>query len=136
MSKNLPFKKVDRSKYLDFKNVADNFKEAAEIANEFGYFNAAGVLIIHSAIALADAITIKFSSKKMKGESHYDVIALLQSELPDHIKNSNAVQHFSKLIDHKNLVSYSGDIYYKKDIDKLFKSFNRFSNWAKKILED
>jgi hypothetical protein len=127
--------RIDNNKYLDFIKVAQNFKDGAELAFEFGYYNAAGVLIVHSAIALADSITIKYSSSKIKGDSHYDVIALLKNVLPPKLINDSAIDHLKKIIDQKNLVSYSGDIYHKSDITKLHKHFLRFSNWANSILE-
>jgi hypothetical protein len=120
--------KIESRKYLDFIKVADNFKDGAELAFEFGYYNAAGVLFVHAAIALADSITIMYSSTKIKGESHYDVIALLNNVLPPKLKKDAAIDHLKKLIDQKNLVSYSGDIYRKADIVKLQKHFLRFSN--------
>lgn len=134
MTKNLPTRKIEQTRYLDFTKVAENFKEAGEMALEFGYYNAAGVLIIHSAIAYSDAITIKLSSQKMKGDSHYDVIALLNDVIPPEKKNKRAFSHLNKLIDHKNLVSYSGDVYQKSDIEKLKKHFDRFMIWAISIL--
>ena len=127
--------RIDNNKYLDFIKVAENFKNGAELAIEFGYYNAAGVLIVHSAIALADSITIKYSSSKIKGDSHYDIIALLKNVLPPKLMNDSAVDHLKKIIDQKNSVSYSGDIYHKADIAKLNKHFVRFSGWANSILE-
>lgn len=135
MAKNLPTRRIEQTRYLNFKKVAESFKEAGQMAFEFGYFNAAGVLVIHSAIAFADAITIKLSSQKMKGDSHYDVIALLSEVVPPEKKNEKALSHFNKLIDHKNLVSYSGDVYRKSDVEKLMKNFERFISWAKSLLD-
>jgi hypothetical protein len=135
MVSKIPYRKINHSKYLDFIKVAENFKEGAELAFEFGYYNAAGVLIVHSAIALADSITIKYSSSKIKGDSHYDILALLKNVLPPKLKNDTAIDHLKKIIDQKNLVSYSGDIYHKSDITKLNKHFLRFYNWAILILE-
>jgi hypothetical protein len=135
MASKAPYIKIPNSKYLDFIKVAENFEDGAELAFEFGYFNAAGVLIVHSAIALADSITIKYSSSKIKGDSHYDVIALLKNVLPQKLKNDSAIDHLKRIIDQKNLVSYSGDIYHKSDITKLHKHFLRFSNWANSVLE-
>ena len=136
MAKKLPSKKINHSKYLDFKKVAENFRDAAELAFEFGYYNAAGVLIIHAAIAYADSITIKVAFQKMSGDSHYDVITLLKSVIPPQYKKNTAFNHFKKLIDHKNFVSYTGDIYRKDDMEKLGKHFYRFEKWAKSILEE
>lgn len=134
MASKIPSVRIDNHKHLDFIKVAENFKNGADLAFEYGYFNAAGVLIVHSAIALADSITIKFSSSKIKGDSHYDILALLKNVLPPKLKNDSAIDHLKKIIDQKNLVSYSGDIYRKSDIVKLNKHFERFSTWAKKIL--
>lgn len=136
MAKNFPTKKIDQTRYLDFQKVAENFKDAGEMAFEFGYYNAAGVLIIHAAIAFADAVTIKLASQKIKGDSHYDVIAFLNEVVPPENKSKRSFSHLNKLIDHKNLVSYSGDVYQKGDIEKLKKHFDRFTNWTNLILED
>ena len=135
MAKNFPSKRIDRSKFLDFQKVANSFIEGGKLANEFGYYNASGVLVIHAVIALADALTIKFASRKAKGDSHYDIITLLKDSIPENFMNNNAINNFKKLIDHKNIVSYSGDIYYKKDIDKLMKQYDRFANWAINLLQ-
>ena len=135
MPSKLTSARIDNTKYFDFIKVAENFKNGAELAIEFGYHNAAGVLIVHSAIALADSITIKYSSSKIKGDSYYDIIALLKNVLPPKLMNDSAIDHLKKIIDQKNSVSYSGDIYHKSDIIKLNKHFMRFSGWANSILE-
>lgn len=135
MVKKITSKKYENRKFRDFLKVAENFKNAADLAIEFEYYNAAGVLIIHSAMAYADSITIKLSSQKTTGDSHYDIIALLKNIVPTESKNKSALDHFKKLIDHKNIVSYSGDVYTKSDLDKLNKHFARFSFWADTILD-
>lgn len=135
MVRKVPRKNVDSYKYNNFNKVAKSFFEGAKLAYDFEYYNAAGVLIIHSAIALADSITVKNLEAKCSGDNHYEVIKLLEEALFSEKQNKRANSHLGKLIDHKNIVSYSGDIYYKKDIDKLFKHYDRFANWAKDILE-
>ncbi len=135
MVKKVPRRKFNSIKSNDFNNVSESFIKGAELAYEFEYHNAAGVLIIHAAIALADAVTIKLSSQKCSGDNHYEIISLLKDVTPDSKLKNNAVNQFKNLIDHKNAVSYSGDIYLKKDLDKLFKHFDRFSKWAQSILE-
>lgn len=134
MVKKVPRKKYDSSKYSNFLKVADNFSQAADIAAEYEYFNAAGVLIIHSAIALADAVTIRFSSSKCTGENHYEVIKLLKESVPNTKSAAKAVTHFEKLIDHKNAVSYQGELYNQSDNIMLMKHFKRFEKWIKSVL--
>jgi len=129
MVRKVPRKKIDINKFSNFIKVSENFYEGAKNANKFEYYNAAGVLVIHAAIALADSVTIKYSGEKCSGDNHYEIIGLLNEKTPESRLKTNALNQFKKLIDHKNIVSYSGDIYTKQDIAKLFKYFERFSNW-------
>lgn len=134
MVKKTRAKTFDSVRYKNFLSVASNFEEAAALAFEFEYLNAAGVLYIHSAIALADAITIKLASQKSSGDNHYEVINLIEKVVPVNWINKKAVTNFKSLIDHKNLISYTGDIYHKKDIDKIKRYFTNFKVWAVSLL--
>lgn len=125
----------DSNKSKGFISVAKNFEEAAYLAFEYEYYNAAGVLYIHSAIAYADAITIKLGSIKSSGDNHYQVIHLLESVVPPNRADKKAITNFKSLIDHKNLISYTGDIYHKKDIDKIMRYFNKYKDWVNLILD-
>ncbi|MBK6912303.1 MAG: hypothetical protein IPH11_00950 [Ignavibacteriales bacterium] len=136
MVKRVSSKVYDSVKYKNFIKVADNFKEAADLAFEFEYFNAAGVLYIHSAIAYSDAITIKLSGKKSSGENHYQVIQLLEDIIPKVRVDNKAFNNLKTLIDHKNLISYTGDVYQKKDLEKIRKSFHRYREWVVFLLRD
>jgi len=126
---------VDRTTYLNYRAVADNFFLGAEVAREYEYWNAAGVLIIHAAIALADAICIKFGGVKSRGENHYETISLLEEFIAPGEQKAKALNHFRKIIDHKNLVSYSGEIYERKDVAQLWKWLERFRSWAFDVLK-
>ena len=76
----------------------------------------------------------KLSGKKSSGDSHYDIIELLRLVTPPSANKNKSLDQFKKLIDHKNKVSYYGDIYYKKDVDKLIKHFVRFKSWAESLI--
>ncbi len=130
-----PRKKVDSSRYLGFKEVAINFYEGGKIAAEYSYYNAACLLIVHSAIAYSDAISVKQRGVKIQGENHYEIISLLDDLIAHTEEKKNALKHLKSIIDHKNRVSYSGDVYHKKDIDSLWKHFERFKVWCDKILK-
>jgi len=65
MTRKTSFKIVDSHNYKNFLKVAENFFNGSKLAFEFEYWNAAGLLVIHAAIALADSVTIKKSSKKI-----------------------------------------------------------------------
>ena len=135
MVKHPPVKKVNKDKYLSFVHVAESFAGAANVAKEFDYPNAAGVLIIHAVIAYADALTIKREGLKCKGENHYEVISLLSDKMPFSSDRQKALDHFNAVISHKNMISYHGQIYTKGDVNKLFKHAERFISWARLNLE-
>jgi len=129
-------KSVDKVKAGDYKKVAENFYGGAVIAKDFEYWNAAGVLIVHSVIAFADAICIKIGGVKCQGEDHLQVIKLLREILSASSENKKAFVHLEKIIAHKTSVSYSGDVYGEKDIDNLWKNFERFKSWAEEQLSN
>jgi len=135
MVKKVTRKEVQAVNYKRFKSVAENFYKGAEIAEEFEYYNAAGLLLVHAAIALADAVTIRYSSKKCTGENHYEIISLLNEVVQKGTNTKSALHHLEKIIDHKNIVSYNGEIYSKKDINEMKKHFERFKQWAEGMLK-
>ena len=125
---------IERSKASDYKKVAQNFFDGASLAREFEYWNAAGVLVVHAAIAWSDAIAIKLGGVKSRGTDHHDTIALLEELVAGDDDNKKAMQHLRRIIDHKNAVSYSGEIYERADIEQLWKLISRFRDWAIEIL--
>ncbi len=135
MSSKSPKKKIEPARYLDFLEVAKNFYEGAKVASEYSYYNAAGVLIVHSAIAYSDAISIKNKGIKIQGDNHYEIISLLDDLIAPSEKKKKAIIQLKHIIDHKNKVSYSGDIYSKKDIELLWKQIDRFKAWAEELLK-
>ncbi len=128
--------KVDSIKWKDYKKVAESFSGGADVAREYEYWNAAGVLIVHSAIAYADAISIKTRGEKSQGEDHNQTVFLLKEILAATDENKKAFAHLEKIIAHKTSVSYSGDVYDMKDVDNLWKYFERFKRWAESSLKD
>ena len=74
-------RQVDRSRWRQFSAVGEHFAQAAQLATEFQYWNAAGVLQVHAAIALTDALTIKAGGVKSAGEDHLLAADLLETVL-------------------------------------------------------
>ncbi len=135
MTSKSPRKKIEPSRYQGFRNVAESFYEGAKIAFDYTYFNAAGVLFVHSAIAYSDAISIRIKGIKIQGENHYETISLLNDLIPQSEGKTKALNHLQYIIDQKNKLSYSGDVYHKKDIEILRKHFERFKTWADRLLK-
>lgn len=135
MTSRSPRKKIDSNRYIGFKEVAKNFYEGAKIASEYSYYNAAGVLIVHSAIAYSDSVSIKNGGVKIQGDNHYEIISLLDDLIPHSADKKKALNQLKIIIDHKNKVSYSGDVYHKKDIDALWKHFERYKVWVDELVK-
>src|SRR5690554_2476150 len=125
---------TDKSEFSKYRTLADNFYKGAIAEMKAGRWNPAGVLMVHSAIAFADAASVKYGGVKSKGDDHQDVVRLLDELLPFSEAKKNALNQLERLIAHKTSVSYSGEIYDDKDIEKLLKHFERFKSWIEKQL--
>lgn len=127
---------VDKAQALKYKAIADNFYVGAISEKNLKRWNAAGLLIVHAAIAYADAITIKYGGVKNKSENHQDVVKLLENLMHDNESKKSALNQLERLIAHKSTVAYSGEIYDEQDIEKLFKHLERFKAWAEKLINN
>ncbi|MDI6779025.1 MAG: hypothetical protein QME25_02340 [Bacteroidota bacterium] len=135
MAKRISRKLVNRQKYYDYNIVAQQFYEAAKVAKDFKYWNAAGVLIVHAAIAYTDAISIKNSGQKSSSENHEDAIALVDSLAADGDEKKKAMNQLRKIIAEETMVFYAGDLYDEKDVENMWKWLLRFRNWAVGIVD-
>lgn len=122
---------VPRSKSADYARVAESFFNGAEVAKEFEYWNAAGVLVVHAAIAYADAVAIAAGGVRSRGEDHMAATNLLREVANLDENGQRAIRHLERMIEEKNRVSYEGEIYFRKDIDELWKHLTRFRGWAR-----
>jgi hypothetical protein len=129
-------KSVDKSVAKNYKMVAESFFNGAEVAKEYEYWNATGVLIVHAAIAYSDAICIKYGGTKSQSEDHHQIVDLVKEMVAESKEKKSALNQLERIIEHKSSVSYSGNIYEKKDIDLLWKYVVRFKSWAEKLLSE
>lgn len=134
MSKRRGRKSIQYIRYKEFLKVAEHFYSAASDSMELEYWTAAGVLIVHSAIAYADALSIKISATKSAGEDHEDTIALLEEVVADNEEKSKAINQLRRIIEEKTRVSYLGELYTASQIKEIWKRLERFRKWAKDII--
>jgi hypothetical protein len=114
--------------------VADHFFDAAQTAMALEYWTAAGVLIVHSAIAYADARSIRLSGQKSAGENHEDAIALLETIVADSEEKIKALNQLRRIIMEKTAVSYMGEMFSASQTKELWKRLERFRFWAERVL--
>jgi hypothetical protein len=125
---------VDREKAGDYASAGEQFFQAAGLAREFEYWNAAGLLYVHSAIAFADAVAIARRGEKSTSENHMDALALFEEAL-ENVKGKNeATEHLRRLIDEKNRVSYMGISIRRADLEKMETRVDRFRVFALRML--
>jgi len=127
-------KSIPRHRFMEYQNVADHFYGAAKDSMELEYWTAAGVLIVHSAIAFADALSIKLSGVKSVGENHEDAVVLVENAVADGEGKTRAINQLRRIIEEKTKVSYLGDLYSPSQSKELWKRLERFRKWVKEIL--
>lgn len=117
-----------------FARVARQFLDTSELAQEVGYWTAAGLLLVHGAICLADAVTIKLKSVKSTSDDHKDAVALLGEVAAAIEGRKEALMHLERIIAEKNKVAYGGISYRQEDVDRLALHADRFRRFAEKVL--
>ena len=127
-------KTIPRHNFKKYLNVAEHFYQAAKDSLELDYWTAAGVLIVHSAIAFSDALCIKLSGVKSVGENHEDAIELLEKTIGNTDEKSSAINHVKRLIEEKTKVSYLGELYSSAQTKEMWKRLERFRKWSLTIL--
>lgn len=135
MAKRSGRKTVPRHRYNDYIKVAEHFYIAAQDSMELDYWTAAGVLIVHSAIAFSDALCIKLGGVKSTADNHEDAITLLESIVAQSSDKTRAINHFKRIIEEKTKVSYLGELYTGKQTNDMWKRLDRFRKWVLEVLE-
>lgn len=125
---------VDRARYREYYSVAEHFFVAAKDSLDLGDWTAAGVLIVHAAIAYADALCIRSAGEKSSGENHEDALSLLDQVVPEGEEKANALNQLHRIIEQKTKVSYLGNLYTARQCHDLWKRLQRFREWAQGIL--
>lgn len=135
MGKRTPQRRVERTRSDDYAAVARSFLEAAKVALEFRYFNAAGLLSIHSAIAFADTVTVRKLGERSTAESHDQVVDLLSRAAGAQVGFRQAVTHLTRLLNEKNRTAYTGELSTESTAADLLTHADRFAEWAQAMAE-
>lgn len=91
MAKERGKKSIPKHRYKDYQNVAEHFYNAAKDSIDLEYYTAAGVIIVHSAIAYTDALCIKLAGVKSIGEDHDNAILLVEKVVADSEEKVKAI---------------------------------------------
>lgn len=81
-----PTMRVDRDEWRKYERTGRSLLDAAVTLAEYseeGHGNALGILVVHAAIAYADALCIHAAGCKSKSGEHAEVADLLEQVVPD-----------------------------------------------------
>lgn len=135
MAKQTRRTRIDPAQSRSFRATAGQFLKAAGLAREHDYWNAAGLLIVHAAIAYADAVAIRLAGVKSTSDNHQDAVQLLADAAVRERDRDRALGHLKRIIEEKSRVSYSGEAFRKSEIDALETHAERFRDWCEAVLE-
>ncbi len=125
---------VERGESGRFAEAGAQFAQAAGLAREFEYWNAAGLLYVHAAIAFADAVSIARRGEKSTSENHLDALALFDVAASGLKGRDEASEHLRRIVEEKSRVSYSGLSFRRADLEKLARHAERFRAFAESLL--
>lgn len=134
MAKRRGRKSVSRTHYTKYKNVAEHFYDAAKDLMDLEDWTAAGVIIVHSAIAFTDALCIKLSGVKSIGEDHEGAVTLLENTVAESDEKLKAINQLKRIIEEKTKVSYLGELYSQTQAIEMWKRLERFRQWTNTII--
>lgn len=117
-------------RYVD---KADHFLQGMRLlSGDFGaYRTSIGLLAIHSAISLNDAIRAGVTGQSSKSEDHSSAARELEricSELK--VEKMPGLRHLSSLLSRKSDIAYGDQRIDDNDVKSVMDRAERFANWA------
>lgn len=99
---------LERIRYRDYRNRAEEFRRAMRDEADFERFNAAALLGIHALVSLTDALTVLVVGRRSASERHADAVTLLReaSGLRGVQKSNKAFRRLGDVLSQKNAVAY------------------------------
>jgi len=95
------------------------------------YRTGIGLLAIHSAISLSDAITVGLTGERGTYQDHAQAARDLERFCSSNrIANTKGIGHFKWLLARKNAVAYQGDRLDDDSVKLAVDKAQRFSAWA------
>ena len=124
-------KRAERSDWTGFLAAAEENYASACALQASRKYRAAGILLVHAAIALTDALTVRAGGVKSTGETHQEAVDLVRELLPNATGLAQALRHLEAIIHEKNRVSYTGDPFTATDITRMRSHHERFALWVR-----
>lgn len=130
-----PTTRVDRDEWRKYERTGRSLLDSAVTLAEYGeavHGNALGILVVHAAIAYADALCIHAAGCKSKSGEHTDAADLLEQVVAD--VPEKALKALRAVLAEKDRVSYTGECYTLEEGKRLLKRLSSFVTWAREHL--
>ena len=126
-------KNLNPSMTQQYADKADHFFHGMELLflDLKAYRTGIGLLAIHSAISLSDAIKVGLTGKPGKYDDHMQAAKELDRlRKANGVKNANGIAHLSWLLSHKSAVAYQHDRIDDNSVRLAREKAERFNAWA------
>jgi hypothetical protein len=99
------------------------------------YASGAALMAVHSAISYSDAVLIRLSGARPRGENHREAITALKRACSRSKIDHRGITHLDKLMGAKTDISYGEKQVDNERIAALCIAAERFRVWAERILQ-
>lgn len=126
-------KNVNPIETRQFIDKADHFLHGMNLLNDDVpyYRTGIGLLAIHSAISLSDAITVGLTGKRRTYQDHAKAARELEGLCSSNkISDKKGINHFKWLLAKKNTVAYLGDRIDDSSLKQAVDKAQKFNGWA------
>lgn len=131
--KNMPFKKIEHSRFTIYYKKAKDFYQTMLRAYTEKNWHSVGLEAIHCAISATDALLVYLRGIRSTSKRHLDSVDLLIDQIKS-IETKNYAQSLIKILEMKNLVEYEDRLFTQGEAAEILKRTERYFNWIKNQL--
>lgn len=124
-------RQVDRYKYKDYLERAEQCANAMKRAYEANEWDACVINAVHCVIAAADALCIFMKGVRHAGERHDDAVALFASVDSKSAEIKKNTQRLSRVLGIKTNAEYGEKLMTQKDAEQVKLQAERFLSFVK-----
>jgi len=123
-------RRVGKERYSNYLRKSDEFHRSAQEAAKRGDWTALVSNAVHSAISMADALTVFYAGERSTGQSHNEVLRLLATLKVARDELDRNMRHLSSLLDLKNVAEYEDRLPTQNEAESAMQNADRFRRWV------
>ncbi len=131
--KNIPFKKIENSKFTVYYKKAQDFYQTLLKVYLDQNWHSVGLEAVHCAISATDALLVYSCGLRCSSQNHLDLVDLLIARLKNN-EVKNYTNNLVRILEMKNLVEYEDRLFTMNEASDILKRTERYFNWIKKQL--